>query len=302
MISNIPKNFSAYSEEKLNQLSAGAIGKKGNFDVKFKVGSTGKTFLSNQFVTLPFHVTRGLYNDENIRDMVFLYIQMPSGGTIQGDRLLMDIECQENSKVHLTSQGPSKIYKMNKNYASQHIKLKVDKGAYLEYIPELTILFKDSRFLQMMDFEVDHDSTVLYSEIISPGRIAEGESFQFKIYQSELKVRDENGKIRFQDRIILTPDEYDTKRPGTMGGYDILGNFYIISSKTDAKELSDKIHQLMIGYDNVSGSATVLPNSSGVLVRVLGYDTRTVIEVMNHVWNETRKNILGVEAPRIRKY
>lgn len=301
---SVPRDFLIYEEEEIDQLKAGSVGKKGHLNVKFKVGSNGKTYISDQFVTLPFHITRGLYNDPKIRDMVFLYLQTPSGGIAQGDRHIMNIECLEDSKVHLTTQGASKIYRMNQNYGLFDVTLKAHKGAYVEYLPDPTILFRDSRFLQSINFEVDKESTVLYSEIIIPGRIALGESFQYKIYHSTLKVRDENGKTLFKDSIVLSPEKHDFKTLGTMGGYDILGNLYIISPGINSNEISDLVHKLINENENedIGGGATVLPNDCGVLLRVLGHNSRTVSKVLNRAWDEVRKSILGVEAPRMRKY
>ena len=51
-----------------------------------------------------------------------------------------------NAHAHKTTQGATRIYKMERNYATQMVNVTVDDDCYLEYIPDQIIPFKDSRF------------------------------------------------------------------------------------------------------------------------------------------------------------
>lgn len=299
---SVPKSFHKFIVEETKQQKAGSIGKRGYFNITTKVGKSGKTFIEKQYVTLPFHITRGMYIDRNFENMAFIYSQNPTGGIIQGDRQITNIECKEDSMVHVTSQGASKVQMMNANYACSEITLKVYDNAVLEYLPEPVILYAGSRFFQRTNIEVGSGSTVFYSEITVPGRIARGEEFQFKLYQSDITVKNSIGDLLFRDRVIIDPEKTDLGKQGPMGGYKILGNFYLISPGKDHEKIIEAIRSISTRSDDVAEGITLLPNNSGILFRVLGMSTKSVNETISRVWNELRQNILGAEAPNLRKY
>ena len=47
----------------------------------------------------------------------------PSGGILQGDRYRMDVELKNNAISHITTQGATRIYKMESNYATHLVTL-----------------------------------------------------------------------------------------------------------------------------------------------------------------------------------
>ena len=113
--------------------------------------------------------------------MAHLFILSPSGGILQGDRYRTDITLSNNAICHITTQGATRIYKMDSNYATQIINLNVGENSYLEFIPEQLIPYKNSRYYQKINFNIDRSSTLVYSEIIVPGRVAMGELFDYDI-------------------------------------------------------------------------------------------------------------------------
>lgn len=299
---SVPKSFQKFIVEETKQQKAGSIGKRGYFNITTKVGKSGKTFIKKQYVTLPFHITRGMYIDNNFENMVFIYSQNPTGGIIQGDRQITNIECEKDSMVHVTSQGSSKVQTMNANYAGSEITLKVHDNAVLEYLPEPVILYAESRFFQKTYIEVGNGGIVFFSEVIVPGRIARGEEFQFKLYQSEITAKNSAGDLLFRDRVIIDSENIDLGKQGPMGGYKILGNFYLIAPDKDYEKIIEIIRGIKTGSDDVVGGITLLPNNSGILFRVLGTNTKSVNEMILKAWNELRQNVLGAEAPNLRKY
>ena len=251
---------------------------------------------------LPFHITRGLYNDENLRDMVFLYIQTPSGGIAQGDRHVVELEALEGSKVHITTQGASKVHSMNMNYGLLRVDLKVRKDAYVEFLPDPTILFSDSRYLQMINLEVEEGACALYSELLIPGRVAMGEAFQYEIYCSMIQTGDGSGGRFFQDNILLSPKRSNLQVQGLFGEFNTLGNLYLVTSTVNCTKLAEMIYRAVANQKNVLAGTSTLPGEKGVLVRALGNDSKSVRDVLNAAWDTVRRSVLGVPAPRMRKY
>src|SRR5687767_6100652 len=146
-----------------------------------------------------------MYLEETLPAMAYVYIVSPSGGILQGDRYKIDIKLGNNTFAHITTQGATRIYKMDKNYASQIINIKVERESYFEYIPDQVIPFRDSRFYQETILNIHDSSTMIYSEVIVPGRVASGEAFEYDICYTKTVGMNHLGRSIFMDTVKLEP-------------------------------------------------------------------------------------------------
>jgi urease accessory protein UreH len=82
-----------------------------------------------------------------------------------------------------------------------------------------------SRFFQSTTIRLKKDSTLLYWDIIYPGRYARGEEFLYDIYCSGLDVFIENepGLI---DTVKIEPKKHDPRSPGILGKGRFAANVY----------------------------------------------------------------------------
>ena len=72
-----------------------------------------KTIITYQKSQVPLFLQKALYYDETIPPMAHLFILSPSGGILQGDRYRTDITLSNNAICHITTQGATRIYKMD---------------------------------------------------------------------------------------------------------------------------------------------------------------------------------------------
>mgnify|MGYP001157418775 CR=1 FL=1 len=191
---------------KVSQMGVGKTGKVGFLKLALEHDSQrSKTIVTEQRTQVPLYVQKALHYDETVPSMAHVFILSPSGGVLQGDRYRTDIELKNKAISHITTQGATRIYKMNSNFATQIINLKVGKDCYLEFLPEQLIPYKSSRYYQKTTFTVDDSATLVYSETIVPGRVAMGELFDYNIcYLRTLCYNDKN-EIKFHDNSILEP-------------------------------------------------------------------------------------------------
>ena len=123
---NIPPEFEVYLK---SQSEVGKSGKVGILSLKLERDSeTGKTVIREQYTHVPLFTQRAMYLEESLPAMAYVYIVSPSGGILQGDRYRIDITLDNNTFAHVTTQGATRIYKMEKNYASQIVNIKVGDG------------------------------------------------------------------------------------------------------------------------------------------------------------------------------
>jgi urease accessory protein len=298
---DIPPEILAYGAE-LKQLEVGKAGKIGALVLRLEGNEDGgKTVVKEQYSKVPLYTQRALYLEESLPSMAYMYIISPSGGILQGDRYRMDITLKNKAHAHLTTQGATRIYRMEKNYATQMVNVDVDDGCYFEFVPDQIIPYRDSRFYQKVDLKIHENATMVYSEIIVPGRVASGESFEYDICYMKSLGRNQNNKLRFIDIAILEPKKNNLKLLGILGNFDVVGNMYILTKTKYVLELNNEINSKLQRFTQISGGATILPGDSGLLIRMLGYTAADIRIAMYEIITITRKMVLNVSFSGIRK-
>jgi urease accessory protein len=298
---DIPYEILEYDTQ-LEQLTVGTSGKLGILQLSLeKDNFNNKTSIKNQFYKTPLCIKRALYIEETCPEMAYIYIISPSGGILQGDRYRTDITLKNYAKSHITTQSATRIYKMNKNFGTQIINLDVAENCYLEYIPDQIIPFRNSKYYQVSNIKVHDTATCVYSEIITPGRVASNESFEYDICYMKVKAVNHIGKIRFIDIAKLEPKKENITSFGIMNGYDILGNIYILIPSDQTMIIKNEINVFLNNLNNVIGGCTKLPDDSGLLVRLLGQFVFDVRNIIYSIIEIIRKRILNVSFSGIRK-
>ena len=298
---DIPAIFSEY-DKKIEQLDVGKSGKVGLLRLKFEENSDkNKTVITDQYSQVPLYTQKALYYDENLPNMAHLFIMSPSGGILQGDRYRMDISLANNAVSHITTQGATRIYKMNSNYATQLININVGKDCYLEFIPDQIIPFRNSRYYQKVSLNVDPSATLIYSEIIVPGRVAMGELFSYDLCYLKTIGQNIEKNIKFIDNCMLKPKNQNMNTLGMFGNHTVLASVYILTKNENALILNKKINSIIKNNDEVSGGSTILPNNSGLLVRLMCNSSEIIKTEIYDIVRIVRKEILDAEFTGIRK-
>ena len=182
---------------------------------------------------------------------------------------------------------------MNSNYATQLININVGKNCYLEFIPDQIIPFRNSRYYQKVSLNVDPSATLIYSEIIVPGRVAMGELFSYDLCYLKTIGQNTEKKIKFIDNCMLKPKNQNMNTLGMFGSHTVLASVYILTKNESALILKNN--------DEVSGGATTLPNNSGLLVRLMCNSSEIIKTEIYDIVRIVRKEILDAGFTDIRK-
>ena len=283
---------------KIEQLEVGKSGKVGILDIELKGNEQNKTVITKQFSQVPLQIQRAVYPENSLPGMAYLYIISPSGGILQGDRYKTDIILRNNSKCHITTQGATRIYSMNSNSASQMVNITLDENCYLEYIPDQIIPYQNSRYYQKVNLNIHDNATLIYSEVLTPGRIAMNENFDYDICYLRTYCKNQNNKFRCLENIKIEPKENNMKIKGILGKYDIVGTVYILTKKEKLQKLEKMINKKI---EVITSGTSILPNESGIIVKILSNSTEEVYEKIYEIVKITRKEILGADFTKIRK-
>ena len=289
---DVPSQFASF-DGKIPQMDVGKTGKIGFLKLTLESDSQrNKTIITEQLSRVPLYVQKALYYDETIPSMAHLFILSPSGGVLQGDRYRTDIELKNGAISHITTQGATRIYKMNSNYATQMINLNVGKNCYLEFLPEQLIPYKNSRYYQRVTFNVDDSATLVYSETIVPGRVAMGELFDYDVCCLRTLCYDGKHEMKFHDNCILEPKKQTMNSLGIFGNKTAYSMVYVVTKQECIEELYETINQLFKDNDEIIGGASILPNNSGLSVRVLSNSSELNKITVYNIAQIVRKQII----------
>lgn len=190
---------------------------------------------------------------------------------------------------------------MERNYATQIVNVVVDEGCYLEFVPDQIIPFRDSRFYQTVNLKVHDNGTMIYSEMIVPGRVASGESFQYDICYMKALAKNQKDTLRFIDIAVLEPKKRNLNTVGILGTFDVVGSTYILTKADYVKELKDEINSGLQKFTHFAGGASILPHNSGVIVRMLGNVASDLRNAIYEIIKIARKIILNASFSGMRK-
>jgi urease accessory protein len=100
-----------------------------------------------------------------------------SGGIAGGDRLRLSVAVEPGAAALVTSQAAEKVYRSLGTDAHCSVSLQVAADAWLEWLPQETILFQGARFNRLIEANLAATGRLLASEIVVFGRRARGERF-----------------------------------------------------------------------------------------------------------------------------
>ncbi len=268
--SDTPPEVLAYGSE-LQQLGVGRAGKLGALTLKLEYDDDRrKTIVRDIYTKVPLYAQRALYLEESLPSMAYMYIMSPSGGILQGDRYRMDISLSKGAKAHITTQGATRVYRMERNYATQIINIDLGPDSYFEFIPDQIIPYRNSRFYQTLKMRVHDSATMIYSEMIVPGRVASGESFEYDICYMKAVGSNQADQLRFTDIAILEPRERNISQLGLLNNRSVIGSVYLLCPTSVVKSIKEEINSTLTNNSEVLAGASIMPYNSGIIVRLLG--------------------------------
>lgn len=299
---DIPPEISVFQAEP-GQLGVGKSGKVGILQLRLEGDAESKkTVIREKYCKVPLFVQRAMYLEESLPAMAYVYIISPSGGILQGDRYNIDITLSNNAFAHITTQGATRIYKMENNFGTQMVNIVVEEGSYLEYIPDQIIPFHDSRFYQPVQLKIHDNATLIYSEMLAPGRVASGESLEYEICYIKTTAVNHENKLRFTDMVKLEPKKENLRLEGILGKFDVVGTTYIITREYYVEDLKGEINSMLGEHEGeIVGGASILHDKKGVIVRILGKRSAEVRNAILEIVRISRKQILGAPFSPIRK-
>jgi urease accessory protein len=296
-LGNHAAELAAFQDEPA-QMRSGTVGKNGFLHLTFSPRGD-RTAMVDVERRVPFMVQRALYWDQGLPEMACVYLLTTAGGVLQGDRYSMEVEVEANACAHLTTQSANKIQSMDANYAVQTQTLRLQDNAYLEFMPEPIIPYRRSRFLMDTHIEMAPSASLLYSEILLPGRRYHhpDEYFGFDVLSSNTRAFDLAGKELFCEKYVLEPGQRPLRRIGVMQDFDVYGNVLLLAPKDRADEVMARMDASFDAALPLAYGVSRLPNDAGLVFKVLGAEVKPVKAKIREFWSIARRVIKDAELP-----
>lgn len=157
------------------------------------------------------------------------------GGITGGDRLLLDVALEANAAATLTSQAAEKIYRSDGPAAHIALRVRLESGARLDWLPQETILFEQARVARRIDIDMAADARLTMVEMLVLGRIAHGEEVRDVSWRDRWSIR-RGGRLCLAEAIRIDGDAAALlDRPATGGGARALGTLVHIAPDAELK-------------------------------------------------------------------
>jgi urease accessory protein len=247
----------------------------------------------------PLLVQQALYMDEAMPGLPWVFIISTSGGILQGDRNAIEIRLAPGAQAHVTTQAATRIHEMDANYASQTQDIALGEGAYLEYLPDLVIPQRHARFLSRTRIAIEPSATLLYSEIVMPGRkhYGAGELFEYDVFSSTVRAERPDGAELFTEKVLIEPRRASVRHAGVMGGFDVFATVILLTPPPHAERIARAVPAVVSPDEGWAAGASRLPDDAGLVYRVVGMESLPVRRKVREFWALVRPEVAGAPVP-----
>lgn len=264
----------------------------------------GRSVAAHQFHQGALRVLRPHYLDGS--GQVCYVVVNPGGAYLGADLYVIDVEVADGAMLLLTTQSATKIYRTPGSFAEQRMRLRLGEGSQLELAPDQLIAYREASYRQNTHITMHPTSSLVMSEVITPGWSPDGASFRYEELRLRTEIRVEAGGrsgLLALDNLLIRPPTHDVTGLGFMEGFSHVGSLIVVDRRVD-QALADELHVLTAGneaYTGVSLTATV-DGISGLVLRSLSNSTQELNRLLGACSALLRQRWHGTAPLDLRKY
>jgi urease accessory protein len=219
----------------------------------------------------------------------------PPGGIAGGDSLELDVRAARDSHALLTTPGAAKWYRRAGPWAAQRVRIDVEAGAVVEWLPQESIVFDGA--LAHLSFEANlaPGARLVAWDIACLGRTGSGERFARGQVRLDVRVV-RNDRPLWIERGHLVPGSAALESPVGLGGRSVFGTLAVAGCDIDDATLAACRERSPASGE---GAVTRMPHI--LLARYRGDDSEDARHYFIDLWRLLRPVAAGREAaePRI---
>jgi urease accessory protein len=162
-------------------------------------------------------------------------------------------------------------------------------------MPEPLIPHRRARFLSDTRLTVAPSATLLYTEILQPGRKYHhpDECFGATLLSLATSATRPDGRLLFREKLVIEPPRQSLRQAGVMDRYDVFGNVVLLTPMDVAERVDTRIGAGIDAATGLAFGACRLPNEAGLIFKVLGRETTQVRAKVREFWAVVREEATG---------
>lgn len=267
--------------------------------LKLQYRRDGERTLAHDRHEGPLRVLAALYPEGPLR--CHHVIVHPPGGIVGGDMLDVDITLQARAQALVTTPGAARFYRSAGSVATQDVRLRLDEGARLEWLPLETIVYDGAIVRNRLQFELAPAAGLMGWDILALGLPCAGQSFVHGRIDQRLAWPD-----RWLDEARV--DASDLRLLDSSLGWDgqrVLGTMWLADGSAFAPRvrdaLLDQTRELAAASSMDARLGVTAPSEGLVVARMLGNRVEPVIGLLSAIrelWRRVAWD-LSPHTPRI---
>lgn len=220
----------------------------------------------------------------------------PPGGIAGGDELAIRAELAPGATAQLTTPGAGKWYKAAGRGASQSLEFHVGPDAWLEWLPQESVVFDGARARMATRVELAPGARYLGWDIVCLGRLASGERFARGRLELSSGIWRDGHPLWVERGGIEAGGALMAAAPG-LNGHTVFATL-VLAGRGISRELVAAC-RAVAAPAGVRLAVTALPEV--LLIRALGQATEPLRHALDACWRAARPQFLGRAAvpPRI---
>ena len=275
--------------------------------LRFRRGADGRS--SHQGgATAPLRVQRGFSRADGRCELPLLHT---AGGLVGGDRLSVEAMLEEGSRALVTSVAAQKVYgsvgRLRRSpaglWARQDLRLELQPGADLEWLPQELVLYADALYEQTLRVELAEGASWLGMELVRLGRTAAGEQLARGRWRSALEIRRHSAagpRWELVDRLELGGGALDDEHG--LAGEPVFGSLvWAAAAPLPAERLAALLAQGREARAGLPGAMACGALEQGIVARYRGPSTGAARCWFTRLWAAIRaeRGLAPPELPRV---
>lgn len=280
--------------------AAASVHSGGHATLDFTRAGDGRTFISKQEVSYPFHITRPFYPAGDPEGMATVYLQSVSGGIYEDDTLELSLAAKTRARAHVTTQSASIVHGMTDKPAVQRLGLVAHEGALLEYWPDPMILFPRARLRATVSIEAAPGSIVLLCDAYL-GHDPEGGDRPFAELACEISVKRPRETLACAERFDISGAEMAEHGASAGFAHAAYGTVLCLYDTDAFPGLAPALQTSLDRDTGVYAGATMLPSQVGLCAKILARGPEALNLALDAAWRTLREALTGAPPPVRRK-
>ncbi len=157
---------------------------KGSLHLVCGLDAAGRSALVSQAFSAPMHISKPWWDE----GLLIVNAINATAGLFAGDTVDISLEVRPRAQMLVTSASASRAYRMPSGMAAVKQTVRVADGGWLEMWPSLFIPHAGSNYAQQVSIWVESGGRLLWFETFAPGRVAFGEAWRFRNFESRFEL------------------------------------------------------------------------------------------------------------------